>query len=109
MTRWLVRGAVFLLSIVALLVLSLGVYIGMNWEQARRFPKIVSAYYAKEACTCRYVLLRDAEFCHELVRQYVPISSYQEDSARREITVTGLGAKSRARHVDERLGCRIEE
>lgn len=109
MKRLLRRLGILLLVLVGTPLVLVLAYLSMNWEHARRFPKIISAYYAKEACTCRFVLERDEAACHQMVRQYVPIRSYKEDLARREIIVTGLWQRSRARHVDARLGCRLEE
>ena len=96
---------VVVLGVVAIL----GIYIAANWQDARNFPKIISSYYAKEACSCIYVLERDEAQCHEMVRQYVPISSFQNDRASRKISVRGLGRQSVASYIDERHGCRLTE
>lgn len=107
------RAIKLLLKIVGAIVLfifvALGLYIGANWQDARNFPKIISAYYAKEACSCLYVLTRDEPQCHEMVRQYVPISSFENDRAGRRVVVRGLGRRSVATFVDERHGCKLTE
>jgi hypothetical protein len=98
-----------LAAIVLGIVVLLGVYIAANWQDARNFPKIISSYYAKEACSCLYVLERDEAQCHEMVRQYVPISAFENDKAGRKVSVRGLGRRSVAAYIDDRHGCRLTE
>lgn len=104
--RGIVRAIAFVLVFIAL---ALALYIGANYDDARRFPKIISSYYAKEACTCLYVLQRSESQCHEMVRQYVPISSFQNDAASKKVHVRGLGQGSVATFIDVRHGCRLTE
>ena len=96
-------------GVLLLVIAALALYIGANYEDARRFPKIISAYYAKEACSCLYVLGRDEAQCHEMVRQYVPISSFHNDGAAKKVRVRGLGRDSVAAFIDARHGCRLVE
>lgn len=108
--RRIIRILMRIVTLAILLVMGvLAFEIATNWQAAKNFPKIISAYYAKEACTCLYVLERSEPQCHEMVRQYIPISSFQNDSSARRVTVTGLGRKSVAAVVDERRGCRLIE
>lgn len=108
--RRIIRIFLRLVALALLLVVGvLGFEIVTNWQAAKSFPKIISAYYAKEACSCLYVLERSEAQCHEMVRQYLPISSFHNDTAARRITVTGLGRKSVAAVVDARRGCRLIE
>lgn len=104
--RSLVRAVAFVL---ALIIAALSLYIAANYDDARRFPKIISAYYAKEACSCLYVLQRSEPQCHEMVRQYVPISSFRNDAASKKVSVRGLGRDSVAAFIDARHGCRLVE
>lgn len=101
-----IRGVAFVLAC-GFVVLAL--YIAANYEDARRFPKIISSYYAKEACSCLYVLERSEPQCHEMVRQYVPISSFRNDAATKKVFVRGLGRASAAAFIDARRGCRLVE
>ena len=96
-------------AIVLAIFCALGIYIAANWQEARVFPRIISAYYAKEACSCIYVLGRDETQCHEMVRQYVPIAAFENDKNARVIRVRGLGRQSIARFIDDRHGCRLVE
>ena len=108
--RRLLRTLIKIVAAVLLfIVASLALYIGANYDDARRFPKIISAYYAKEACSCLYVLERNEAQCHEMVRQYVPISSFHNDSAAKRVSVRGLGRDSVAAFIDARHGCRLVE
>lgn len=107
--RLLKKALQLAFALVLLLGLGLGVYIAANWQDARQFPKIISAYYAKEACTCLFVLEREEAQCHEMVRQYIPISQFSYDRAAQQVQVRGLGRSSTARYRGGRLGCQLAE
>lgn len=109
MPRIIKTIAKVVLAAVLGIIAMLAIYIAANWQDARNFPTIISAYYAKEACTCLYVLLREESQCHEMVRQYVPISSFENDKAARQVRVRGLGRRSVATFVDARHGCRLTD
>lgn len=70
------------------------------------FPGIISAYTAKEYCSCRYVMHASADYCQGYVKQYVP-SRVMEDEANRQVTAQGLGRSSTAAWQGERAGCRL--
>ncbi len=52
-----------------LLVVLLG-WVGMNGKHLG-FPDVVSAYTAKEYCSCRYVMNNDAGYCRGYVKQWL--------------------------------------
>ncbi|MCO8166539.1 amidase [Pseudomonas sp. 21LCFQ02] len=70
------------------------------------FPDIISAYTAKEYCSCRYVTGNPAQYCRSYVKQYLP-ATLQEDQATRTVTASGLGRSSRAMWLGQRQGCRL--
>ncbi|MHC8406255.1 amidase [Pseudomonas sp. TMB3-21] len=72
------------------------------------FPDIISAYTAKEYCSCRYVMNNDAEYCHAYVKQWLPTSDFSDDTASKRITVSGLGRSNSAVWINKRQGCRLE-
>lgn len=71
------------------------------------FPDIISAYTAKEYCSCRYVMNNDAEYCHAYVKQWLPTSGFSDDTASKRITVSGLGRSNSAVWINKRQGCRL--
>jgi hypothetical protein len=70
------------------------------------FPGIISAYTAKEYCSCRYVMLNSADYCHLYVKQYVP-GTLIDDATNKRVSASGLGRSSSAAWQGERQGCRL--
>ncbi len=69
---------VLLLLIVALL--------GWAWLERQAladFPGILSAYSAKEYCSCRFVMGFDEAYCRGYVKQWLPLSRLEEDGPQR--------------------------
>ncbi|MHC8340589.1 amidase [Pseudomonas sp. HLT2-19-2] len=84
----------------------------LGWVRQERvalwaFPDIISAYTAKEYCSCRYVMNNPAEYCHSYVNQWLPTSGFTDDAASRRVTVSGMGRSNSAEWVGERQGCRL--
>lgn len=87
------------------------VLLGWVWQERVAlwaFPDIISAYTAKEYCSCRYVMANDAEYCHGYVKQWLPTSGFTDDAASRRVTVSGMGRSNSAEWVGERQGCRLK-
>ncbi len=93
----------------ALAAVSLAIYIGFYFKHFYRFPFIVSRWYAKEFCSCIYVLERDEQFCHERVRQWIPIQDVQIDHLNKKIAAKGFWIWSKAQFEGPRYGCRLVE
>lgn len=97
-----------------LLTLVLALFIGLlGWVWLERvalqaFPDIISAYTAKEYCSCRYVMQQPVGYCRGYVKQWVPTRDFVETPEAKRITVTGLGRTNSARWMGERQGCRLE-
>ena len=93
----------------SLLLLILAALAILIWEYRvalGAFPGIISAYTAKEYCSCRYVMLNSADYCRGYVKQYVP-SSLLDDPANKRVSADGLGRSSVAAWQGERQGCRL--
>ena len=93
------------------LLLALIVLLGWIWlerDNLWAFPDIISAYTAKEYCSCRYVMNNQAEYCRGYVKQWLPTSGFTDDSASKTITVSGMGRSNRAQWLSERQGCRLQ-
>ncbi|MFG0631823.1 amidase [Pseudomonas sp. xss_2] len=71
------------------------------------FPGILSAYSAKEYCSCRFVMGLDEHYCRVYVQQYLPLTRLQEDSATRLVIAEGLGRSNQAAWQGPREGCRL--
>ena len=94
-------------SSIGLLMLLLLAGLIWHWRVPLRvFPSIISAYTAKEYCSCRFVVNNPAEYCRGYVKQWLP-STIDEDSVNKRVTSTGLGRESQARWEGQRQGCRL--
>lgn len=92
------------LLLIVLIVLS-----GWIWRERvalSAFPDIISAYTAKEYCSCRFVMNNPADYCRSYVKQWLP-STIDEDALGKRVTSTGLGRESEARWEGQRQGCRL--
>ena len=93
-----------------LLLVLLLLALGWAW-QARQallaFPRIISAYSAKEYCSCRYVMGHDAEYCRAYVKQYIPLDAFRDDAEQHRVTAAGLWQHSTAAWLGPQQGCRL--
>ena len=71
------------------------------------FPGILSAYSAKEYCSCRFVMGFEPAYCQGYVKQWLPLSLLAEDSQQRQVTAEGLGRRNQAAWQGPREGCRL--
>ena len=90
-----------------LLSLTAATWLWHERTQLLAFPDILSAYSAKEYCSCRYVMQNSVEYCQSYIRQYLPLSSLSEDSGQRRVLASGLGRSNTAAWVGPRQGCRL--
>ncbi|WP_160106885.1 amidase [Pseudomonas izuensis] len=105
------RGFVRRRPFSTLLLILLVALLGWGWQERvalGAFPDIISAYTAKEYCSCRYVMSNDAGYCHSYVKQWLPTSDFTEDTANKRITVSGMGRSNSAVWIGERQGCRLQ-
>jgi hypothetical protein len=71
-------------------------------------PKKSFSFYAKEYCSCYYVLERDTKFCHSVQQASVPRINFHHDYKNKIISV-GLFTKSYAQFISNRYGCQLIE
>lgn len=92
-----------------LLLILLGLLVWGWSERAalKAFPGILSAYSAKEFCSCRYVMGFDAGYCQSYVKQWLPLSDLRDDSRGRRVDASGLGRSASAQWQGPREGCRL--
>ncbi|MDY7231394.1 hypothetical protein [Hyalangium rubrum] len=72
--------------------------------------QLVTAYTAKDACSCLFVMERDEAFCHAFVQASPAVARLRIDTEKKVVRSTALllwGAS--ARFVDSRQGCVLEE
>lgn len=93
-------------SLGILILLVLLALIWMWRVQLQAFPTIISAYTAKEYCSCRYVMNNPVDDCQSYVKQWLP-STLTESLSEKRITATGMGRESSAQWQGVRLGCRL--
>jgi hypothetical protein len=74
--------------------------------QIQAFPSIISAYTAKEYCSCRYVMNNPVDYCQSYVKQWLP-SSLHDDLASKRVMATGMGRSNTAQWQGQRQGCRL--
>ena len=97
-----------LLGILGVAAAALVVWGVANRHDLANFPSIISSFYAKQMCSCLFVVGQTEERCRNESRQYVPISGYEIDWDGKAVTVSGLGRTNRAHFVNERLGCVLD-
>ncbi|MDA7087242.1 amidase [Pseudomonas sp. SA3-5] len=93
-----------------LLLVSVLLLVGLGWHNRahlQAFPDIISAYTAKEYCSCRYVMNNPAPYCDGYVSQYVPVSQLLDDQSRKRVTASGLGRSNSAVWLGPRQGCQL--
>jgi hypothetical protein len=93
-------------SVLIFIALALAALIWQYRVQLRVFPDIISAYTAKEYCSCRYVVNNPVEYCQAYVKQWLP-SEVQDDEASKTVSASGLGRSNSAAWRGERQGCRL--
>ena len=96
--------------LLTLLSVLLALVLGWGWQQRvalAAFPDILSAYTAKEYCSCRYVVGQSQAYCQGYVKQYLPLSGLVDDAEQKRVTASGLGRSHTAVWIGTRQGCRL--
>ncbi|MEQ7921228.1 hypothetical protein ABQX22_18680 [Xanthomonas sp. WHRI 1810A] len=84
-------------------------FAALFWQyrvQLQAFPDIISAYTAKEYCSCHYVANNPANYCRAYVKQWLP-SEIQDDESNKAVSASGLGRSNTAVWIGARQGCRL--
>jgi len=90
-----------------LVAVALLVWAWLERQALADFPGILSAYSAKEYCSCRFVMGFDQAYCRGYVKQWLPLSSLEEDRQQRLVRATGLGQHNAATWQSAQAGCRL--
>jgi len=97
-----------MVGVTLLLLAAGGVWAWQQRVALQAFPDILGAFTAKEYCSCRYVMQRQAPDCRAYARQYVPITSLDDDVQQRRVEVQALGRRHVAAWQGPQWGCRLE-
>lgn len=65
----------------------------------------ISAYYAKEYCSCHFVMKQSDDYCHDHASQIIPISKKKIDEELQSVWARALGKENTAIYAGEREGC----
>ena len=66
----------------------------------------VSASFAKEYCSCRFVEEQDDKYCAEYAKKIIKVKSYEINFEKKTVWARGLGKESIADYNAE-TGCRL--
>ncbi|TNE97858.1 MAG: hypothetical protein EP326_10765 [Deltaproteobacteria bacterium] len=73
------------------------------------FNKAFSSSFAKEYCSCRYVVGQTKEHCKEYAQNFIPPWSIKENVEKKYVTVSNMFKTTTASYVSKRYGCSIKE
>lgn len=93
-------------SLLLLVALTIALLAWQNRFALQAFPSIISAYTAKEYCSCRYVMDNPAEYCVGYVKQWVP-GTLNDDATSKTVSASGMGRTSSAVWKSQRQGCQL--
>lgn len=74
----------------------------------RAMVSIFPTYYAKEVCTCLFVLKQDEAFCRAYHAQFLPLIALGVDREAMQVRAWAPIATVSARLIDERFGCAVQ-
>ncbi|MDF1563242.1 MAG: amidase [Deltaproteobacteria bacterium] len=71
--------------------------------------ELITAYTAKEVCSCRFVMNQTAEYCQAWTKASPPVATFRVDEKHKVVSAAALGLWSgRARWISATEGCRLE-
>ena len=68
----------------------------------------IAGYYAKELCSCLFVLEMEEDYCLDYTRYIVDLDNYRFNKEQKRVTTTFLGLDAEASYRGERVGCFLE-
>jgi hypothetical protein len=108
--RWLAVAVGLAAALVLVAAGYLGIVPGVKGRYRNSDPSIATAYRAKDACSCLFVLGRDEAFCRAWTRASPEVADLAVDREARVVTSRALGFWSaRARWTGERSGCVLDD
>jgi len=93
-----------------LVVLVLFLVLGDHNRYRANDAEIVTAFTAKQTCSCVFVMKRSEDFCHGFARQDPEVTTTSIDRETKSVDVRALGFwHAKARFLDPRRGCVVEK
>jgi len=101
------------LKVFALLVglglLALAVLAVVIRDELAEVPNVHAAFFAKETCSCLYVIGQSADYCKSYgLQMFLPSEVSFDDAARAVEARTFWGTKQTARFLGPPYGCRLD-
>lgn len=100
--------------ITVLFVGFLGSVLALNARYVNRMSYIIPAFYAKEMCSCLYVVGQKEEICHHYAGETLAMVGHIELDHENKTVIAegvgfwmGMGQRVKGKYVNERFGCKI--
>ncbi|MGB0453969.1 MAG: amidase [Bacteriovoracaceae bacterium] len=85
--------------------LSLLILLSLN-SSCFHIAKALPSNFAKEYCSCRFVMNQTDEYCEDYVTlEQLQVGSYEVDEERKIVRARWLGVESEAMHYSKFSGC----
>ncbi|MCR9206246.1 MAG: hypothetical protein NXH75_16810 [Halobacteriovoraceae bacterium] len=71
------------------------------------FFKVVSSSFAKEFCSCLFVVKQTETYCKAYAKQIVPVSKFSINQETKSVEAWGLGYSTQVSFLGDKEGCQI--
>ena len=87
-----------------------GFWAFLNRQNLTLLKETGASFYAKEMCTCIFVLEQNEDYCRNYTKQYFPLERLNIDynSENQKVEAEAVGVVRTAVYISERLGCRLQ-
>lgn len=103
------RHGLLLLALLPGLLLASGCGDDHPRPYANNDLELITAYTAKEVCSCRFVMHQTADYCLAWTKASPAVATFRVDERHKTVSGAALGLWSgRARWISQREGCRLE-
>lgn len=90
-------------------LLLLGIFVFVARDEVAAIPDVHAAFYAKETCSCLYLIGQSADYCRGYgLQMFMPSEVSFDEAARAVEARTFWGDRQRARFVGSPHGCRLD-
>jgi len=66
---------------------------------------VVAASFAKEYCSCRFVVGQTEKYCKSYASQIVSVSSFSEDLNNKYVSAAAFGHLASSQFINKKYGC----
>ncbi|MDC1175092.1 hypothetical protein OAT67_06840 [Bacteriovoracaceae bacterium] len=71
------------------------------------FPKVIPTTFAKDYCSCRYVVGQSKEYCLMYSKQIISPTSWSENPTEKVVVANFITKEAIVKYESKRYGCRI--